>query len=80
MKLYLLERGLRPRINFRKANRVKDPRTLYEFLNFKKTYIRYEEKLSADDSRKSRIMDPQVESFRRPYTDKHKEERPINDN
>jgi hypothetical protein len=57
MKLYLLERGLRPTNDFAKAIGIEEVRTLDAFLEKAQKYIAYEDKQMAADMRKLKRQD-----------------------
>ena len=54
MKKYLLEKGLRPNSDFRKAVGIETPNSLAELLHKAQAYIQYEEKEAAYKARDSR--------------------------
>ena len=54
MKKYLLERGLRPRIDFAKEVSIETPSTLDDFLLKAQAYIQYKEKEAAKFSHDTR--------------------------
>ena len=54
MKKYLLEKGLRPNSDFRKAVGIETPHSLAELLHKAQAYIQYEEKEAAYKARDSR--------------------------
>jgi len=74
MKQYLITKDLREGTDVKKAIRLDRPKTLNEFLAIAKIYIRYEKELYADNLNKSRKEEPAVESSRKPFQDKKKEE------
>jgi len=73
IKICLFGKGLQPRRDFNKAIGVEELRSLNEFLNLTKTYIRHEEKLCANNFRKSRKWDPEEESSKKPNLEKKKQ-------
>lgn len=79
MKKYLIKKGLRPKFDIKKVVKIDKVLSLDEFLRVAKTYIRYEEKLYADNlnKKKKRKEDPHVDAFKKPLQDKKKEGKPI---
>jgi len=66
MKKYLITKGLRECTDVKKVVRLDRPRTLNEFLEIAKIYMRYEEELYADSLNKTRKEEPIAESSRKP--------------
>jgi len=73
MKRYLIAKGLREGTYVKKAVRLDRPRTLNEFLEIAKIYIRYEEELYADNLNKSKKEELAAESSIKPFREKKKE-------
>ena len=73
MKWYLIAKGLREGTDVKKVVRLDHPRTLTEFLEIAKIYIRYEDKLYADSLNKSKKEEPAVESSKKTFHEKKKE-------
>jgi hypothetical protein len=76
MKLYLLDRGLRPGSDFAKALDIEEVRTLDLFLEKAQKYIAYEEKQMAADVRKPKHQDEAGSSKRGTGTGKEKVREP----
>jgi len=79
MKRYLIAKGLRAGTNIKKVVQLDRPRTLNEFLEIAKTYIRYEEEMYAESLNKNRKEEPAAESSRKPFHEKKKEDKPVRD-
>jgi hypothetical protein len=73
MKLYLIAKGLREKMDVKKVVLLDRPRTLNEFLAIAKIYIAYEEALYADSLNKVRKEEPAAESSKKPFQEKKKE-------
>jgi len=73
MNQYLIAKGLREGTHVKKVVRLDLPRTLNEFLEIAKIYIRYEEEMYANNLKKSRKEKPAAESSKKPFHVKKKE-------
>jgi len=75
MKRYLIAKGLREGSDVKKAVRLDRPRTFTEFLAIVKIYISYEEELYEDNLIKSRKEEPIVESSKKLFHEKKREDK-----
>ncbi|KAK2389826.1 hypothetical protein QL285_063389 [Trifolium repens] len=76
MKLYLMDRGLRPNSDFAKAVGIEEIRTLDAFLEKAQKYIAYEERQMAVDARKPKHQDESGPSKRGANNGKEKVREP----
>ena len=73
MKWYLITKGLRQGTDVKKEVHLDRPENYNHLLAIVKTYIKYEEKVYADNLNKIRKEEPAAESSKKPFHDKKKE-------
>lgn len=76
MKKHLIEKGLRPKTNIKKAVQLDQPITINEFLRISKFYIRYKGKMYTNNLNKERKEVHQHKSSENPFYEKNKEVKP----
>ena len=76
MKLYLIQKGLHPDSDLKKAVQLDPPRNLTSFLQIAKTYISYEEQQYADRLNRDRKEGSSAEKPKKPFAEKRKEGKP----